>query len=122
MSATVERYQRLLFVVVYTCYTPVSFDHIVQILTTVRPASCILLLNASPLPRLCPDFGYPLRSYVRVQQTGDPSYSTYDDLSTYTNVKVRLCCPAACFLVNVGAGMMSLHLPVDDLSRSVVVL
>ncbi|CAM9624517.1 unnamed protein product [Ectocarpus sp. 13 AM-2016] len=26
--------------------------------------------------------------YVRVQQTGDPSYSTFDDLSTYTGVKV----------------------------------
>ncbi|CAM9694708.1 unnamed protein product [Laminaria digitata] len=26
--------------------------------------------------------------YVRVQQTGDPSYSTYDDLSSYTAVKV----------------------------------
>ncbi|CAM9171126.1 unnamed protein product [Sphacelaria rigidula] len=26
--------------------------------------------------------------YVRVQQNGDPSYSTYDDLSTYTSVKV----------------------------------
>lgn len=28
--------------------------------------------------------------YVRVQQTGDPSYSTYDDLSSYTAVKVRI--------------------------------
>lgn len=27
--------------------------------------------------------------YVRVQQTGDPSYSTYDDLTTYTSVKVN---------------------------------
>lgn len=25
---------------------------------------------------------------MRVQQTGDPSYSTYDDLSSYTGVKV----------------------------------
>lgn len=29
-------------------------------------------------------------SYVRVQQTGDPSYSTFDDLSTFTGVKVSI--------------------------------
>ncbi|CAM9137288.1 unnamed protein product [Choristocarpus tenellus] len=26
--------------------------------------------------------------YVRVKQTGDPSYSSYDDLTSYTNVKI----------------------------------
>lgn len=72
---------------------------------------CLMLLNASPLPQPCPEFCDILHSYVRVQQTGDPSYSTYDDLSTYTSVKVRVRLEAVCLWKWVR------H---DDSSRSLV--
>lgn len=46
------------------------------------------LEGASSLTACLPFASLGTCSYVRVQQTGDPSYSTYDDLSSYTGVKV----------------------------------